>query len=155
MRPKNCFCTVLVFAVIIGLVAISVNAETERFTVHPYSEVTRSLDLKENDRVSIGFTVIGESTNELDFRVTDPDGKTIMRCDRVGQISSSFSATKTGAFLLHFDNSPSSETKSVTLYYSIQHYIMGIPQTLFLVMAIAVILVIAVAVFVLMGKTTY
>lgn len=155
MRQENRLHALLFFVFILSLVIISVNAETKGFKVPPQTEVTQSLDLKEDDRVSLGFSVIGESTDELDFRVTNPDGNTIMQYKKVGQISSSFSATRTGAFLLHFDNSFSSETKTVTLNYSVQHYIMGIPQTLFLVLAIAIILVIAIAIFGFMGKTTY
>ncbi len=154
MLAKSILLTLFLFVIIIGLGVGSANAVTENFTVPSQSKVTRSLSLKENDRVSISFTVVGQSTNELNFYITDPNGNAIMQ-EKVGQITSSFSAKMTGTYTLHFDNSLSSESKTVMLNYDVQHYIMGLPQTMFLVIVIAVVLVIALAVFVLMGKSTY
>ena len=73
----------------------------------------------------------------------------------IGQRNFSFAATATGTYILHFDNSLSPEDEIVTLNYSIQHYIMGIPQNMFLVIVIAVIVVLAVAAFAFLGKPTY
>lgn len=155
MQPKNAFLTLILLVVLVGLVLSSVNAETENFTVPPQSEITKSLSLREDDRVSIGFSVVGQSTSGLNFYITDPDGNTIMRRDTVGQLSSSFSAEMTGTYILHFDNTHSSESKTVALNYDIQHYIFGMPQTMFWVFVIIGVSVIAVAVFVLIGKAAY
>lgn len=152
MRPRNSVLLPVLFAVLIGLVVGSAYATTETFTVPPESEVTRPLSLRENDRVSVGFSVVGESTNELNFYVTDPNGETILRHGRVGQKSLSFLAEMTGTYVLHFDNTHSPESKMVTLNYDIEHLVMGMPQTTFLVLVIVGILISAVAAFTLMGK---
>lgn len=151
MRLGNIVLLPILFVVFTSLVT-SVLATTENFAVNPESEVTRSLSLHENDRVSVSFSVLGESTNELNFYVTDPNGGIILRYERVGQKSLSFLTKMAGTYVLHFDNLHSTEGKMVTLNYDIEHLIMGMPQTMFLVLIIVVILVFAVASFTLMGK---
>jgi len=155
MQPKNAVLPLIVFLLVISLAAYSVKAVTENFTVAPESEVTRSLNLQNDDRVAIGFTVVGQSVNALSFYVTDPDGNTVIQYNSVGQKSFSLHATTPGVYVLHFDNFDSLEEKMITLNYDVQHYIFGIPQTLFYVLVIAVISVIGIAFFVLLGKTTY
>jgi len=150
--PKSSILILVLFAVATGLVAGNAYARTENFTVPPESEVSRLLSLHENDRVSIGFSVIGETTSELSFYVTDPTGEIILRYERVGQTNFSFLAEMTGTHVLHFDNTLSPESRMVTLNYDIEHLIMGVPQTLFLVMVIVVILILAIASFVMLGK---
>ena len=155
MRPRNVLKNVLLlvlFAVVTGLVVNGAHATTENFTVPPESEVTRSLSLHENDRVSIGFSVVGESANGLNFYVTDPNGDTVLRHEGVGQKSLSFLVEMAGTYILHFENSHSSGDKMVTLNYDIEHLIMGMPQTMFLVLIIVGVLVVAIATFTLMGK---
>ena len=155
MQSKNTILSLILFLIITSLTMYGVNAATENFTVPPESEVTRALNLKQDDRVAVGFTVVGGSTNELNFYITDPNENTILRYDTVGQKSFSFSATTPGVYTLHFDNSHSSENKMVTLNYDIQHYILGIPQTLFFVLVIVIISVIGIAFFVLLGNPSY
>jgi len=151
-RPRNSVLLLILFAVVIGLGVGSAYAKIENFTVPPGSEVTRSLSLHENDRVSIGFSVVGESADELTFYVTDPYGDIILHHERVGQKSLSFLAEITGTYVLHFDNSHSSESKMVTLNYDIEHLIMGMPQAMFLVLIIVGVLIAAIATFTMMGK---
>lgn len=155
MQPKNTVLPLILFLLIVNLVAGSAKAETEQFTVDPESEVTIPLNLQKDDRVAIGFTVVGQSVNALNFYVTDPNGNTVSQYDSVGQKSFSLHATAPGVYTLHFDNSLWQEEKMVTLNYDVQHYIFGLPQTLFYVLVIAVISVIGIAFFVLLGKTTY
>ena len=155
MQTKNTVFPLILFLIIISLVAGNAKAETKQFTVNPESEVTIPLNLQEDDRVAIGFTVVGQSVNALNFSITDPNGNTVIHYNKVGQKSLSLHATTPGIYILHFDNSDSPEEKMVTLNYDVQHYIFGIPQTLFYVLVIAVISVIGVAFFVLLGKTTY
>ena len=153
MSLKKYILALHVFLLATGLVISYVNAKTETFTVPPNREVTINLDLKEDDRVSLGFSVIGGSSKELNFYVTDSEGKIIHSFENIGQKSLSFSVTVAGTYTLHFDNSLSSESRSVTLNYDVTHFIMGMPQTLFLVVVIGVVLVATVAAFVLLGKS--
>ncbi len=152
MRLGKFVLLTVLFVVETSLVTGSVYATIENFAINPESEVTRSLSLHENDRVSVSFSVLGESTNELNFYVTDPNGGIILRYERVGQKSLSFLTKMSGTYVLHFDNLHSTEVKMITLNYDIEHLIMGMPQTMFLVLIIVVVLVFAVASFTLMGK---
>lgn len=123
-------------------------ARAETFTVPSLQEVTRSLGLVDGDKVSGSISAAGGSGNDINFYVTDPNGNTIIRYDRVTQTSFSFSASMTGTYIMHFDNSFSIfSSKSVTLDYSVTKSIAGIPQDLFFIFVIiAVVIIIAVAV---------
>jgi len=151
-RLRNSLLVLLVFAVSIGSMIGAAKTTTENFTVPPRSEVTRPLSLQENDRVVVSFSVVGKSSHELNFYLTDPNGKTISRYDQTGQTNFSFLAALTGTYVLHFDNSLSSESKMVTLNYDVEHYIMGMPQTLFLVLMTVGVLILMIAAYVMMGK---
>lgn len=155
MQPKDAVLPLTLFLITISLVTYAAKAETENITVPPESEFTRTLDLQNDDRVAIGFTVVGQSVDALNFYITDPHGDTIIEYETVGQKSFSLHATTPGVYILHFDNSLWQEEKMVTLNYDIQHYILGLPQTLFYVLVIAVISVIGIVFFVLLGKTSY
>ena len=127
-----------------------VEGTNETFTVPPWQEVVRTVTLKEGDTLSGRINVSGGSGNDINFYVTDPDGNTILRYDRASSTSFSFTASKTGIYTLHFDNSFSIiSSKSVTLEYSVKTLIFGIPQDIFylilsLIVIVLVILVIAV-----------
>jgi len=147
--PISCFVLIATFVI------NSADAKTENLSVPPETDLTKSLHLSENDRVSIGFSVIGETSNQIDFYITNPDEDRAYQYDNTGHESFSFLTTKAGTYTLHFDNTQSTETKIITLNYDVEHYILGMPQEMFLVMVIAVICVLAIAVFILAGKPKY
>jgi len=155
MQLKNVVLPLILFLLIVSLAAYGVKAETEDFTVPSETEITRSLNLQNDDRVAISFSVVGQSVNAINFYVTDPNGETITQYDTVGQKSFSLHATTSGIYTLHFDNSVWQEEKRISLNYDIQHYIFGLPQTLFYVLVIGIISVVGIAFFVLLGKATY
>lgn len=127
----------LSFCLVVGI------ARAETFTVPPLQEVTRSIGLNDGDKVSGSISVVGGSGNDINFYVTDPNGNTITRYDRVTQTSFSFSASMTGTYVMHFDNSFSIlSSKSVTLDYSVTKSIAGIPQDVFLVLVVIVVIII-------------
>jgi hypothetical protein len=155
MKARGIAFILIILMIVAGSFLSNAFAETENFRVLAFAESQKSISLKENDHVSMGYTIIGESDSEFDFRITDPLGNTIFHFDGIGQRNFSFISTTTGTYILHFDNSLSSAPKIVTLNYSIEHYMWGIPQNLFLVIVIAIILVIAVATFAFLGKPAY
>ncbi len=148
--PRNNVHPFLLMAVLVLIVG-SVHATTENFTVPPGNEVIKTLALHENDRVSIGFSVVGK-TADLTFYVTDPYGDTMILHEKVGQKNFSFLAEISGNYVLHFDNSNSSESKLISLNYDVEHLIMGMPQEMFLVLVIVGVLIFAVAIFTMMSK---
>ncbi|NIR87035.1 emp24/gp25L/p24 family protein, partial [Candidatus Bathyarchaeota archaeon] len=105
MQPKNALLSLILLLITTSLATCNVNATTENFKVAPESEATRSLNLQNDDRVAISFTVVGQTINALDFYVTDPNGNTVIQYDKVGQESFSLHATTSGVYTLHFDNS--------------------------------------------------
>lgn len=132
----------LSFSLIVGIV------RAETFTVPALQEITRNIGLSNGDKVSGSISVVGGSGNDINFYVTDPNGNTIVRYDRVTQTSFSFSTSITGTYVVHFDNSFSIfSSKSVTLDYTVTKSILGIPQEFFLILVvIIVVVIIAVAV---------
>jgi hypothetical protein len=121
------------------------------FTVHGGSEETTVLDLIAGDHVLIQFSVIGTSENYLHFYITYPNG-TEKDFGNVSSFNYNFICDAEGEYTLHFSNTGSAEDKLVTLDYEVDHYILGMPQMLFLTLIIVFICVAAVAVFIFMGK---
>ena len=87
----------------------------------------------------------------LHFLIVLPNA-TAMDYGEIGQCSTSFITNTKGGVELHFDNSNSSDSKLVTLNYEIEHYIFGIPQMIFLLIVIALLLVGITAGYLIMGK---
>ena len=129
-----------------------VNATTMSFAVPEGEELTKSISLMVDDRVSIEFTIVGQAKSELDFYITDPQGNVKVEYSHVGTVKYCFACDTAGEYILHFSNTDQTEDKLVTLNYEVQHYIFGMPQMLFLTIFIVLVCVGAVAAFVMMGK---
>jgi len=113
--------------------------------VQPLKEHIVTLSLKETDSVRGSFSVVSDDETGVNFFVTDPQNRTILRNSNVKQKSFSFVAEVTGNYQLHFDNSVSSvHRKTVALNYNITHYIMGMPQEQFLFLVIAAVALIGI-----------
>lgn len=111
---------ILTFAVTAGCV--------QTFTVPALSQSTQTLALNQGDVVEGNITVTGGFTNDVNFNVTDPNGKTVVSFSRVTQTPFSFQAETTGTYTLIFDNSFSLLTsRSVTLDYLVKPATFGIP----------------------------
>ena len=133
------------------IIVQSAEATSMNFTVSSGKEETKTINLAVEDRVLIRFTVVGPSDSSLYFYITYPNG-TEKDFGKRGYFHDSFVCDTEGECVLHFSNIGSTEDKLVTLDYEVQHYILGIPQMLFLTIIIVVVCVVAVAVFILMGK---
>jgi len=126
-------------------------ADNANFTVQPQNEHAVTLSLHETDRVSGSFSVVSDDESGINFYVSDPQNKTILRHNNIKQKSFSFTAEATGDYQLHFDNSVSSVySKTVALNYNITQYIMGMPQEQFLFLVIAAIALIGVLIYVVL-----
>ena len=53
---------------------------------------------------------------------------------------------------MRFDNTNSSESAFVALNYNVEHYILGVPMMIFVLLAIAVLLMVIVSGYIIMGK---
>jgi len=128
-----------------------VRAATKSFTVQSGEEITEILDLTVEDHVTIIFTVGGLTEGTIDFYMTFPNG-TMREFGRRASLDYRFICDLKGEYVLCFSNKYSLQDVLVTLNYEIQHYIFGIPQTLFFTLVIAAVCVAAVATFVLIGR---
>src|SRR4030042_5355098 len=152
---KTCrlFC---IFFIILTAFSSSIRfgqATVASFTVRAGEETTRPLSLAIEDRVAIKFAVVGgQSGSTLDFWITCPNGTDKAINFDVGNLDYRFVCDAEGEEIMHFSNIGSFEDMFVSLEYEVQHYILGMPQMLFLTMVVVVVCVAAVAVFILMGK---
>ena len=147
---KRPVCLLVVFSFIIFSIGI-VQAATTSFSVDPGKDFVRTINLDTGDKIQISFNVLGGTTNMLHFWILLPNA-TSMDYGEIGQCSTSFVTNTKGGAELHFDNSNSSDSKLVTLNYEIDHYIFGIPQMIFLLIVMALLLVGITAGYLIMGK---
>ncbi len=150
--PHRSLCALIVLALLICL-AGTVQARTESFIVQAGAEEVQTTDLASEDRVTLKFSAVGDNPSTIHFWVTFADGTTTDYGEVPGR-EMSFTSEVSGQFTMHFDNSnsPTPTSRLVTLNYDVEHYYFGIPGVLFILMAIAVLLVGIVAGYVVMGK---
>lgn len=135
----------MIISVSLSMLIVFAVADNASFMVQPEQKHVITLNLRETDSVSGSFSVVSDDESGINFYINDPNNKTILRYNNVGQKSFSFIAQATGDYQLHFDNSVSSVySKSVALNYNITHYIMGIPQEQFLFLVIAAVALIGI-----------
>jgi hypothetical protein len=140
----------VVFCLVVLLTGVA-QAKTESITVEPGKELTRAINLAAGDRISITFIVLGPAPSTLHFSMILPNGTTSDHGE-INQFALDFFTSAEGECQLHFDNSNSSNPQLVTLNYDVEHFIFGIPQMLFLLLAIAVLLLFVAAGYIIMGK---
>ncbi len=144
------------FLVILALLAVFpmlAQATTTNLTVQRGGETTYPLNLADEDRVLIQFKVVGESSdlNTLNFSLVYPNG-TVRDFGETGDFGTAFICHAPGDYTLCFLNGDLTGKRLVTLDCEVDHYILGIPQMLFMTILIAVICVVGVAVFVMLSR---
>jgi hypothetical protein len=141
------FLTVMVYA-----------TEVETFQVSTSNSKMYVFDLNSGRKVMGSFSVDG-GNNDVNFKVTDPVGDTIIDLGRVaGGGSFEFTASRDGNYTVIFDNSFSvSTSKTVTMSYDVGYSFLGI-NLLSLLSIIAIILIVifvlAIVLYVRSRKTT-
>ena len=144
-------------ALLVGLISIASlvglsGAATVSMTVPAGEEVNRKIDLAVDDRVRIQFTVVGTKNNFMSFSLVYPNA-TEISFGEIGVLRHSFVCDAKGEYTMYFVNNDTTESKLVTLNYEIEHYLFGMPQTLFLVLIIAVLCIAMAAAYVLLSPT--
>ena len=144
----------LSFSVILLIVLAlsrSVAAASTFFTVHAGEEVNRSLDLAVDDHVFLRFSVgTGQSSDSINVKMICPNG-TEITFGNIIDYEYTFTCTEQRTYVLHFTNSGSHDL-SLSFDCEIDHYVMGLPQMLFLALIVTVLCVAAVAVFIIIGR---
>jgi len=152
IQPRKELIVILLIVLVFSTIIQLAEATSISLLVPKGEEESKIINLTVEDRVSVKFTVVGQTGSTLDFCITDPHGNVIAEYIKVGNVDHRFVCDEAGEYVLHFSNTDTSEDKLVTLNYEIQHYIFRIPQMLFLTIIIVLVCMGAVATFILMGK---
>lgn len=149
---KTCCASLIILVLTASFVGFG-EAATLSFNVKQ-EEVIQSINLVVEDRVLLQVKVIGATSSFIQFSMTFPNG-TVQNFGELSDFSTSFVCDLKGEYKLNFTNNDENENKLVTLNYNIDHYILGMPQTLFLVIIIAVVSLVGVAVFIGLSRKPY
>jgi hypothetical protein len=150
MRIRRLCCLLLVLCFFISLVS-TVRATTESLNIEAGKELVSKINVSPEDRVQLTFVTTGQASSNLSFSIMFPNS-TFVNLGELDQYSTRFTSHVQGTCELHFDNTNSSESAFVALNYNVEHYILGIPEMIFVLAAIAVLLMIAVSGYIIMGK---
>ena len=148
MRRFCCF--LLILCLCICTIGIA-QATTQSINVEAGKERICKIDLAPNDRVQFTFSTIGQESNHLSFSIIFPNS-TVTNIGEVDKYSASFTSDVKGICELHFDNTNSNELVFVALNYEIGHYILGMPEMVFVLVAIVVLLMVVVTGYLILGK---
>ena len=144
----------LLFILVMVLVPALVGAayaSMESVSVKPGDDFVRGLQVANSDVVSLTFNVLGSDTNSLHFSVLFPNG-TNVEFGAKSQGLFSFHIDTDGKCLLIFENSESAGAQQLTLDYSVEHYVFGLPMLVFVLLAVAVLLLFVIGGYMVMGK---
>ncbi len=150
------FAFVFVFLLSFGLAVVNAS-QVEYIDVDAYHMKSLTMEsLNRGDKVSGYISIVGGSDNDIDFRITDPQGGIVIDSGRVyGGSYFYFVADLSGAYTLWFDNSFSTfSTKSVTLSFDVEQQIFGMTPSLFILLVIAISVVIGIVVVILVYFAT-
>ena len=109
------------------------------------------INVESADRVQLTFVTTGQASSKLSFSLVFPNS-TVVSLGELDQYSTRFTSNVQGTCELHFDNANSSESAFVALNYNVDHYIFGMPEMIFVLAAIAVLLMFIVSGYIIMGK---
>ena len=145
----------IVIHIILGLVLVTFFvipswATTLSITVPAGEQVNQIMELKVNDHVRIQFNVLGTDNSYISFSLVYPNSTELNFGEGVS-FSYNFICESKGEYRMHFINNDLAENKLVTLNYEVESYMFGMPQTQFLLIFIAVIIVMMLALFSLLS----
>ncbi|HMK95126.1 MAG TPA: emp24/gp25L/p24 family protein [Candidatus Limnocylindrales bacterium] len=147
MRKQILFSTLTV-VLLLSLLALAF-CTTQTFTVRGLTNYPITLSFNQNDYVSGSIVVSGGVTNAINFYITDPNGNNVVSYSDATQVSFSFTASSTGNYTVHMDNT-GLLTKTVTFNYNDRAAVLGLPQYTFILLLVAIIVVIVVVIAVLL-----
>ncbi|MEJ2242815.1 MAG: emp24/gp25L/p24 family protein [Candidatus Bathyarchaeota archaeon] len=141
-----------IFLLIILLLSVEIITaeEMELISVSAGGRSTFAINLEVGQKCWGTISIEGESENDIDFYIQNPEGITIIELGRVSQGDIfEFKAQEAGSYVLNFDNYFSSiGSKVITLTYKLSLTpIVGIDPVLFLTIIFAVIIIIVLLLF--------
>jgi hypothetical protein len=145
MKKLGCLLFILCLFAAVGAVC----AYTENLSIGAGKQYVSKIDVDSGDRVHIAL--VGQATSSLRVSIVFPNF-TAINLGEVGQYSTSFTSDTDGICELDFDNSNSSDLAIIALNYEVEHDILGMPQMIFVLVLIAVLLMFVVAGYIIMNK---
>jgi len=150
MPMKKLGCLLLILSFSLSTIGI-VYATAGSLEITPGNQAECNIPASSGDTVQITFTITDDYSNSMLSWIIFPNS-TIMQLGDIGQYSANFKSNAGGTYQLHFNNTSSSETVLVSLNYEVDHYILGMPEMIFVLAAIVVLLMFIVAGYIIMSK---
>jgi hypothetical protein len=150
MKPSTKYAYAMLLFTLVAVTASVAQAKTESINIEPTQGYEETFQLADGDQVSLTFKVQSQPPNLLHFYVVLPNGTTVDNGIK-NEGSLTFSTDVKGNCTLRFVNEVS-EAQLLTLDYNIEHYILGMPMLIFVLVAIAVLMVFVVAGYMILGK---
>ena len=150
MQLRKKFYLLPILCLLFGAVG-AVRANTQGFNVEAGKEFVYKINVAQEDVVHLSFVATVQANSNLAFSIVFPNS-TLINFGDLDQYSTSFTSDNAGSCELHFNNTNSSEVTFVALNYSIDHYIFGLPEMIFVLAAIAVLLMTIVTGYIIMNK---
>ena len=150
MRLRKICCLLLILCLLVGALGI-VRATTQGLNVEAGKEFVYKINVAQKDVVHLSFVATNQADGNLSFSIAFPNS-TVINFGELDQYSTSFTSDNAGTCELHFDNTNSSEVAFVALNYNIDHYIFGLSEMIFVLIAIAALLMTIVTGYIIMNK---
>lgn len=130
----------LLVLTLLCLTASTVYATPQTLTVSPISQRQITLNLNKGVTASGSISV---ASGDINLIISDPAGGIVANYSQVSSQSFSFTADTGGTYTVTLDNSYLLSSKSVTIDYSVQNSVLGIPQNIIIMFVVVVAILIA------------
>jgi hypothetical protein len=144
VKPLACFSLFLFSILLFTGMCIAASAT---IMVQAGKTISTEVDLNVEDEVTGRISVIGIELGGINFTVIGPSGQTVMPTQMIKVTDFKFIATEKGVHTFLFDNSLSSDDKTVSFNYDVKHYWFGMPQEFFLMLIVVLLGVLALIIY--------
>ncbi|UCD97171.1 MAG: emp24/gp25L/p24 family protein [Candidatus Bathyarchaeota archaeon] len=141
---------ILYLAYLLFLSVGFVQAASESFSLDGNESVSRPVNLSAGDELYVKL-IVETQHNMINFTLLSPENRVVLEKLNVASAEFKLKILVTGEYRFLFENLYSSESKHITFYFSVQHFILGYPQEMVLLFATAFIVLGAIVVFVAMS----
>jgi hypothetical protein len=145
------FVAILSLIYLLSLSVGYVQAASESFSLDGNECLSRPVSLSAEDELYVKLTVVGTQHNLINFTLISPENEVVLEKMNVASAEFKLKIPETGEYRFLFENLYSSESKHITFYFSVQHFILGYPQEMVLLFATAFIVLGAIVVFIAMS----
>jgi hypothetical protein len=141
-----------ILLLLVGLfscITVAAKATAETFNLPAGQMTVRTVDLNADDDVSGRISVVG---GDVAFMVYGPMGNAVLPSTKVVASNFDFKAVDAGTYSFVFDNSLSTEDKTVSLNYDVRHLWFGMPQEFVLMLIVVFLGVLGLVIYAMASK---